>query len=156
MKLIYKILNPIRHVYWRLFQPKTYGVKAIIQHPADETKVLLIRHSYGNTKEWNFPGGRFFPHKEQAKHATIREVKEELGVNLINPVYIGEYFTDYEGKRDTVSIFCSSTNSTDFTPNSEVSEVQWVHIEDIIDNKNHYRVVRKSASYLCEYLKKRA
>lgn len=46
--MAFRLLHRIRGVYWRIAKPTTYGVKALIVHPVDAGRVLLVRHSYGD------------------------------------------------------------------------------------------------------------
>jgi 8-oxo-dGTP diphosphatase len=98
------LISPVLHLYWRTFRPRTYGVRALILHPDTSDRILLVRHTYGDRMLWNLPGGGFNPKKEIAMQAAIREIKEELGADLINPIEICSYYTDAQGKCDTVTV----------------------------------------------------
>lgn len=74
IKFLTPILLPIVRLYWRIFKPKTFGVKVIVEN---NDKFLLIRNSYGR-KRWTFPGGKI-ENNEEPKDAAFREVKEEVG-----------------------------------------------------------------------------
>jgi ADP-ribose pyrophosphatase YjhB (NUDIX family) len=89
-KIAYAILMPGMRLYWKIFKPRSYGVKVAIMHPANPEKLLLVRHSYGNTTLWNIPGGGYNPKKETAQNAAAREVLEELGVDVLGLLQIGE------------------------------------------------------------------
>ena len=82
------------------------------------------------------PGGQY-EHKETAKDCLARELKEELGINLISysyyksyniikaahnkyPILLELYFVDYEGEPK---------------PLSEIKEIEWLSVDDFTSNK---------------------
>ncbi len=131
-KNIYALSMPVVQLYWRIFKPQSYGVKIAIIHPNDPNKVLLVRHTYGNTDLWNIPGGGYNPKKETAESAAAREVLEEIGVHLLTVTYLGEYHTEHEGKRDTVSMFLGTIQTTKHIETSpELSQLDWVAIHTV-------------------------
>lgn len=44
-------------VWWRVRRPTTYGVKALLIHPSDPEKCLVVRHSSADRERWGLPGG---------------------------------------------------------------------------------------------------
>lgn len=145
------IILPVVRFYWRIFRPRTYGVKVLIFHPDGSKRVLLVRHSYGNTTLWNLPGGGFNPRKESAINASIREVMEELGSELINPQEFYTYYTEKEGKRDKVLVFRGSLNKIDFVTGGEISDYVWMDINEILsDGEGVARIARYAIKHLDE------
>ncbi len=126
-RLFYKFILPFRKIYWFVFRPKTYGVKALIEHNG---KFLIIRNSYGH-KYWTFPGGS--KRKDETPEAGAkREVREEVGILLENLVSLGTYFSRRQHKRDTVYCFYSKVDSDLFKiDNNEVEEGKWFLLEEI-------------------------
>lgn len=121
LQVVYKFGYYVCRVYWFCVRPKAFGVKGILHY---KKEVLLIRNSYGPVG-WTFPGGGIKP-RESLKKAVVREVKEEVGIEIHEPVYIGHYFTTDEYKKDLVHCFLSAVTSKDFTiDNSEVVEARW-------------------------------
>lgn len=124
---VYKIGYHVCKLYWYVVRPKAFGVKGVLQY---KQEVLLIRNSYGPAG-WTFPGGGIKPH-ESLKKAVIREVKEEVGVEIHDPHYIGHYFTMREYKRDLVHCFIVHVKSRHFEiDNSEVAEAQWFPLDEL-------------------------
>ena len=120
--------RPIVRLYWRTMKPKTYGVKVLITHPTADEQVLLVRHAYGNQVLWNIPGGGYNPKRENVLDAARREVREELGVELVNSTVIGSYESSEEGKRDTVFVLHGSIHQPDAINRSpEIREIVWKH-----------------------------
>lgn len=75
--IIYRLAMPLRRFYWYIFQPRTRGVKCLIQK---DGKFLLVRLAYAH-KSWTVPGGGV-KKKESFEEACYREIKEEIGVVL--------------------------------------------------------------------------
>jgi 8-oxo-dGTP diphosphatase len=131
------MLMPLVKLYWKIFKPESYGVKVLIINPNNKNKVLLIRHSYGDTALWNIPGGGYNPKKETSEVAARREIFEELGIKIINLELLGEYQTTSEVKKDMVTMFKTVIENTEkIVPNQEISEIAWIPAETI-NNRSH-------------------
>ena len=127
-----RALYPLAKLYWKIFRPKTFGVKVVLLHPENKHHILLIQHTYGSSFLWNLPGGGYNPRKETPESASAREVREELGIAVNNLKKIGEYKNDTEGKRDTVLIFTATAVGTDITINNEVQNYKWCDHKELI------------------------
>jgi 8-oxo-dGTP pyrophosphatase MutT (NUDIX family) len=126
-KLFYKLVLPIRKIYWFIFSPKTYGGKALIEYNG---KFLMIRNSYG-LKHWTFPGGSK-KKNETPEAGTKREAQEEVGIPLENLVFLGTYFSRRQHKRDTVYCFYGKADSDFFQiDNKEVEDARWFSLEEM-------------------------
>lgn len=134
------ILLSLLNLYWKLFKPKTFGVKVIIQHP-ESGKILLVQHGYGDSNFWHLPGGGYRPQRESAEQAAHREVFEELGIELAGLTYLTGYKTSAEGKRDTVSIFTAVAKTTDLMLGREIQSVDWRSVSTLAD-KQTYPITR--------------
>jgi ADP-ribose pyrophosphatase YjhB (NUDIX family) len=65
-------------VWWFVRRPHTQGVKCII---GDGERVIFVRHTYGNRRTWELPGGGV--RRGEPPEATVRrEMREELGLEL--------------------------------------------------------------------------
>ncbi|MFK7801081.1 MAG: NUDIX hydrolase [Anaerolineae bacterium] len=138
---------PILRWYWKVFKPKTYGVKVIIQHPNSKT-ILVVRHSYGDQTIWSLPGGGYRPNHESPESAAKHETKEELGIELTNLQKLGEYKTSAQGKRDRVTIFLSQTLSSTITSNSEIAEFKWMTPTDFVNSSPLYQISKHAMHLL--------
>jgi ADP-ribose pyrophosphatase YjhB (NUDIX family) len=147
--IFYCLVMPIVRLYWRIAKPKTFGVKVLLLHPDSPEKVLLIRHTYGQRSRWNIPGGGYTPTRERAKDAAEREVREELGVSILNLEEIGVYRTSAEGKQDTVTIFRGMPNRLSFQyDDGEISETIWDNRREISDRTDVANVVKHAVHSL--------
>lgn len=124
------------NIYWKVFRPKTFGVKGIVPYPDDDRQILLIRNTYGNTMLWNLPGGGYQPKRESPERAIEREIREELSITPDSTEQMGEYQTGAEGKRDTVTIFLCRITSDRARGNSEIAEIRWVSLDKLHSLRN--------------------
>ena len=142
---LYRIAQPVRRLYWRIFKPSVFGVRVLITHPDKPTEVLLIRHTYGNREAWNIPGGGYNPKKETPEMAAAREAEEEVGLTLLDLRMLGIYKSGGEGKKDTVTMFAATTkkpNKLKLGP--EIAEAFWTDYQ-VIDTQLHTSHVTKDA-----------
>jgi len=96
-------------VYWFVVRPRTTGVRCIIKN---EGQILLIRMSYG-LKRWTLPGGGV-GRGETLEEAVIREVREEVGIEIKTLRKLGSVFFGEEYKRDTMWVFSAKVESREF------------------------------------------
>ncbi|MFA5249579.1 MAG: NUDIX domain-containing protein [Candidatus Paceibacterota bacterium] len=94
-----KIANRFREIYWRIFKPKSFGVRVLV---INNGRILLVRHHY--CKGFYLPGGGV-KKGEIPSEAAKREISEECGLLLENIELLGEYANDHEGKKDTITLF---------------------------------------------------
>jgi len=117
----FKVAARIRRLYWFVFRPETFGVKCVVQN---DGRWLMIRNSYGKG-HWTLPGGAIHRGEEPAD-AAIREVRDEVGVDLGSVEPIGSYENDREHKHDTVHCFVANVLSPDHKIDMrEVIEAAW-------------------------------
>lgn len=125
IKFLTPVLFPLIRVYWKVWKPHTYGSKVIIR---SGDRYLLVRNAYGR-KNWTFPGGRI-EKGEQAQDAAVREVLEEVGIEVDGVVFVGEIISRVEGKYDHVSVYVADVGEVAVVADPfEIEEHQWFREE---------------------------
>jgi len=129
-KTIYSLSSitlPFIKLYWHVFKPKSFGVKCVI---CARGKILMIQHNYGR-RYWTFPGGGI-KKGETSENAVKREVYEETGIMPENLKEIGSFFSDKEGKRDTIYCFSGEAYSQDLKIDSnEILNAGWFYLNEL-------------------------
>lgn len=100
-RALYRAAHLLRRLWLRRSGAEVHGATIIGRDGAG--RVLLVRHSYG-PPVWAFPGGGMKP-DENALAAAQRELREELGCTLAEPVFLGEQHDTFLGAANHVRIF---------------------------------------------------
>jgi ADP-ribose pyrophosphatase YjhB (NUDIX family) len=99
-----RLADRARRLVWRLYGPRTIGVRGLVVDDHDPPNVLLVRHTYGRPT-WHLPGGGV-KRRETLLQALARELTEEVGVTITGPVRLhGTCSNLTEGKSDHISVF---------------------------------------------------
>lgn len=115
------LLNRTLRLYWRITKPVTFGVRAVVARP--DGRILLVTHTYD--KYWYLPGGAM-KRGEAAEAALAREIREELGIAaLAIERKLGTYFSDREGKRDTIEVFVAKADAIGKLQRLEIAAADW-------------------------------
>lgn len=72
------LVYPLLRIWWLIARPRLRGVQCVILRDRD---VLLVRHSYGDRRRWELPGGAT-KRGERPRDTAVREMREELGLEL--------------------------------------------------------------------------
>ena len=105
----------------------------------DEIYVLANKRGSGTPDfqgYWNVPCG-YLDYDETLEQAVIREVKEECGITITNPVHFGidsnpksnkqnvtiRYVSFYDNQEETLKPNCGEEN--------EVEDIKWINIKDV-------------------------
>lgn len=101
----------------------------------DSGEIFLMKSP--KWKRWLIPGGKI-EEGEDEKEALIREIKEEMGIELCDIFRFGEMFKepsddfkDPELKFHFIDFFAKAMQ-TEINPNEEISEYGWFKIEDAL------------------------
>jgi ADP-ribose pyrophosphatase YjhB (NUDIX family) len=119
-----------RRAWWFVRRPQLHGVRGIAITP--EHNLVLIRHSY--TKGWHLPGGGI-RRGESAEEATVRELREEIGlVGWTQVRAIGQFDHMLGYARDHVSVL--AVYDAQFLGNRslEVEEVRLFSLGELPDD----------------------
>jgi 8-oxo-dGTP pyrophosphatase MutT (NUDIX family) len=118
----------LQKVAWRMLRPRTQGVKVMVF--SESGALLLVRHSYGRSDHLVLPGGGKRPFEEPAR-AAIRDVREELGLDITDLKLRSLHCTAAEGKRDRVHLFEGRTCGEPVLRGAELHEARFVAIDDL-------------------------
>lgn len=110
------LAHGVRHRWRRWRKTPIAGVSVIVTNLAGD--VLLLRHSYGPAV-WALPGGGLARGEDPAD-AALREVREELGVDLARIEQVGMLEEVLSGSPHTAYIF---TGLCDRQPRPDLREV---------------------------------
>ncbi len=103
----------------------------------ENNKVLLNKH--GEDKFWKFCGGRIEEDETNLKEAAIREVKEEMGLN-VEILNSDPYFVYTEKEKDGVKMSVILAHFLarrigEIVPGEDIREWRWIGINDL-DKEN--------------------
>jgi 8-oxo-dGTP pyrophosphatase MutT (NUDIX family) len=115
------LVNRALRLYWRVRKPVTFGVRAIVLHR--DGRLLLVKHTYD--RYWYLPGGGR-KRDEEPEEAIQREVSEEIGIAaLAIERKLGTYFSEREGKRDTIDVFVARAEEFGRLQRLEIAACEW-------------------------------
>ncbi len=128
---------------------------AIIVSPSG---ILLVKRGHEPKKGLlDVPGG-FVNYKESIEDALLREVKEELDVDLPNMTYFGSFPNIYKYEKVTYfttdAIFiCKFDTVPVLKPNIEIAESQWFERDEIPMDQFAFESTRTAfAKYLSKFI----
>jgi ADP-ribose pyrophosphatase YjhB (NUDIX family) len=128
MKLPMQALFRIKRAVVAGLRLKTRGVKVMLFN--DQGELLLVRHSYGDTQQYVFPGGGIRPF-ESPIAAASREMREEVSISPERLTPGSVYHSQMEGKRDTVHLFTGFTDGTPKPDGVEVVEARFFALDSL-------------------------
>lgn len=95
-------------------------------------RVLITRRgldkSHGGM--WEFPGGKLEKNETAAK-ALYREIQEEVGLDILNPLKLGDIRHSYEKIDVTLSVFYITSFSGEAKCNESQLDLKWVAINEL-------------------------
>jgi 8-oxo-dGTP diphosphatase len=108
--------------WWFVRRPQKLGVKCVL---TNGRRVLLVRHTYGHSDEWDLPGGSV-KRSESPLTAAQREVQEELGVSVQRWEPLGEMFGHVDHRRDRLHCFQAELGDAQITiDRGELAAASW-------------------------------
>jgi ADP-ribose pyrophosphatase YjhB (NUDIX family) len=130
MRAVLQLAYQFRRWLLALFRVRTTGVKVMLFNRKGE--LLLIRNGYGARTAYLLPGGGV-SRRESPAAAAIREVREELGVEVRELNAVWTYQTSGEGKRDTIHLFRAIADASPTVDGVEVVEAAFFPMEALPD-----------------------
>jgi ADP-ribose pyrophosphatase YjhB (NUDIX family) len=116
---LYRIADRVRRIWWRVRKPRRQSVNVIALD--DESRVLLVRHSYG-PPVWALPGGGI-GRGEDPQVAARREFREELGCEIEELSAIESIGPDVEDTKNRMYLFAAKIAGTPVPDMREVVEL---------------------------------
>lgn len=105
-------------------RPHTHGVKCIVRSDGGG-EVLFVRHTYGERGSWELPGGGL-RRREQPEAAVRREMREELGIDLVDVREVGRVEVAAHHKRTLLHCFAARTGGAPLRlAAAELAEARW-------------------------------
>ena len=121
-RLAYRLGWWALRVWWTVARPVKEGVKCVLTRDGE---VLLVRHTYGDRRRWELPGGGI-KRREQPVGAAQREVREELGIDVEDWTPLGDLFERIDRKHDHLWCFASEIDHRPLDPDhAEIAEARW-------------------------------
>jgi len=106
-------------IFWKVTKQKKSRARAIILN-ADKSKILLVKNI--TYKQFHLPGGGI-EKDESGKTAIVREIKEELGIDVNILYQLGKY--TYQNTNKYVEVFIAQAPSEDFIMQWELDDAIW-------------------------------
>ena len=123
----YRAAHLLLRVYWGLARPNTRGVKCVVR---EGEGILLVRHSYGDRRRWELPGGGI-KRGEEPRDAAAREAREELGIDVPAWRSLGAVKVRGYGKRTTLLCFEARPSDRALTVDAgEIEEARWFDLAE--------------------------
>ena len=130
MKLIYKEIGDEGNIpfcescsrpFWDMFT--TSVICAVVN---EYNEIALIRQAYVSQTKYVCVAG-IMKLGESAEETVVREIKEEIGLDVQNLKYVRSYF--YNKKSMLMLGFKAIVKKSDFALSSEVDSAEWIPIE---------------------------
>ena len=112
----------VRRLWRRVARPRLRGVRVAATDEAG--RWLLIRHTYGDTARWRWPGGGV-KRGEGLKAAAARELREEAGVRATELRMFGQYRASADGVTHIVTMFTARAEGTPRGDGFEVADARF-------------------------------
>jgi 8-oxo-dGTP diphosphatase len=127
VRIGYRIAYRGAQVLWFVLRPDTHGVKGMLR---DGDRILLVRHTYGDRRRWDIPGGHAHAGEAPAD-AVLREMREELGIEATWE-HVGSIGATTDHKHEQVHCFVAERPGGDgqlVIARAEIAEAQWFPLD---------------------------
>jgi 8-oxo-dGTP pyrophosphatase MutT (NUDIX family) len=128
MRLGYRVAYRGLQVWTFLRRPSVRGTMVAVLDA--DGRALLVRHTYGDRRRWELPGG-WIQAGEDPAAAAVREVGEELGVSVVLTGPSGVIHGDWDFKHEDLSWFtCAWPGGRGTYDPVEIAEVAWFPVRE--------------------------
>ncbi len=116
----------------------------------DKGEILLVKRKFDPQKnKWDWPGG-FLNGGENFEHSVIREIKEELGVEIMINRLVGVYTDSYEYQHIDFPILCvavfAKITRGEIKVSDDVSEYQYFPPTEILNMDLAFKTIKVGIS----------
>lgn len=129
VRCAYMIAHGVRVAWWRIVRPHIRGCRIIALD--GQGRVLLVRHTYGSGR-WTTPGGGLAS-KEDAIAGALRELVEEVGLDLVGAVPIVELVEHLHGATNHVVVVGGRVLAKPRVDGREISKAAFFRLERLPD-----------------------
>jgi 8-oxo-dGTP pyrophosphatase MutT (NUDIX family) len=102
LRLAYRVAYRVLNAYAFFRRPAVRGVMCVVSD--GRGRILLVRHTYGDRRAWELPGG-WIKRGEEPVRAARREAFEELGAVVDDWRPLGEIQGLWHFKHETLHFF---------------------------------------------------
>lgn len=141
-RALFRLGHGLRRMFLRHVAGEVYGCCVIGRD--GEGRILLVRHSYG-PPVWALPGGGM-RRDEDPEAAALRELHEELGCTLAEPVHLGLQRNEFLGSVNHVQVFSGLVQGEPRPDMREVVEARFFALDALPGN------LSRTVSYRLELL----
>ncbi len=126
-QIFFDSLRPFQKLYWYLFRPERPGAKTLV---CNGERILMVKLGYAH-QYWVFPGGGINK-GEKPERAAVREVLEETGLEIVNPVAIGQRLYTNQYKKVLQHYFVAETTVNDLViDGQEIVDAAWFPLDSL-------------------------
>jgi 8-oxo-dGTP pyrophosphatase MutT (NUDIX family) len=128
MRVAYRVAYRVLQAWTFLRRPAVRGTMVAVLDASAE-RVLLVRHTYGDRRRWELPGG-WMRAGEPPAVAARREVAEELGVDVVLDGPSGLLHGTWDFKSEALAWFAAPWpgGRGSYDP-VEIAEVAWFSLD---------------------------
>lgn len=114
--------------------------KAVRTYLIEDNKVVVIKYTTENNfGYYDIPGGKI-EDGEKPYQTAIREFKEETGIDIINPILVGNLLIEYPERVFDFDVFLAKEyNGRPKT--TEENEAMWIEIDDLLKQDKIFSTV---------------
>jgi 8-oxo-dGTP pyrophosphatase MutT (NUDIX family) len=136
LRLAFRAGYRVLRVWWFVARPEKRGVKAVLTRG---DRILLVRHTYGDRRRWELPGGGV-KRREEPRDAASREVREELGLEVSDWTPLGDLFERIDRKRDRLWCFSAALGEEHDVEvdAAEIGSAEWFPRSDLPERSAKY------------------
>jgi len=128
-RLALHVAHGLRLRLWRLMRMQVRGTNALVFDPAG--RLLLVRHSYHAQDQWLLPGGGLGRGEDPVQTA-VREVREETGCELIDPVWFESVVHRHPtGWANRIELIAGTTADTPQADGRELVEARFFPLDTL-------------------------